>query len=132
MIKNTKQRRAILKVFESNEGPLSIEDVHVKANQHCKGIGIATIYRNLKSLIDEGTFLAVDMPGGAIFYERAGNDHHHHFSCLRCKKVFDVDICSISLEELVPSGFELREHEILLSGFCNTCSSTRQGQQVHL
>ncbi|MBK9140984.1 MAG: transcriptional repressor [Candidatus Melainabacteria bacterium] len=125
MSKNTKQRRAILKAFENIDGPLSIEEVLARADRHCKGIGIATIYRNLKSLIDEGTILGVDMPGGAIVYEKAGNDHHHHFSCLRCKKVFDVDVCSISLEELVPSGFELREHEILLSGFCNSCSSTR-------
>lgn len=124
MERNTQQRQAILKVFEKTARPLSIQEVHDLAKRRCRGIGIATVYRNLKALVEDGTLLSVDMPGGVVLYEIPRSGHHHHFSCLNCQKVFDVDACGLNFKKLIPPGFQLQQHEILLSGFCNLCAST--------
>lgn len=132
MARNTQQRRAIIKVMENASGPLSIEEIYGLANQFCKGIGIATVYRNLKAFMDEGMLKSIDMPGGLILYEMTEKEHHHHFSCLNCKKVFDVDVCIVKFDKLIPKGFRLHQHEIHLAGLCSKCSITESKMLVSL
>lgn len=122
MERNTQQRQAILKVFEKATRPLNIQEIHSAAKRRCTGIGIATVYRNLKALTEDGKIDVVEMPGGAVLYELPGHGHHHHFSCNGCQKVFDVMTCGLNLQGLIPGGFTLQQHEILLSGLCNVCS----------
>jgi len=122
MERNTQQRQAILKVFERSTRPLNIQEVHSAAKRRCTGIGIATVYRNLKALLEDGRLVAVDMPGGTVLYELPGIEHHHHFSCNSCQKVFDVEACGLNLQSLIPNGFKLEQHEILLSGLCDSCA----------
>lgn len=122
MERNTQQRQAILKVFEKSTRPLNIQEIHAAAKRRCQGIGIATVYRNLKTLLEDGKLVSVDMPGGVVLYELPGHDHHHHFACNSCQKVFDVDACGLNLQKLIPPGFKLEQHEILLSGLCESCA----------
>lgn len=124
MERNTQQRQAIIKVFEKASRPLNIQEIHTAAKRRCPGLGIATVYRNLKALIEDEKLIAVDMPGGTVLYEPAGAAHHHHFSCNGCRKVFDVNACGLNLQRLIPPGFKLEQHEILLSGLCNSCASS--------
>jgi Fur family transcriptional regulator, ferric uptake regulator len=123
MERNTQQRQAILKVFETTKRPLTVNEVLDLAKRRCRGIGIATVYRNLKALVEEGKIQSVNMPGGLVVYEPPGTKHHHHFSCLGCQRVFDVAACGLNLQKLIPPGFQLQEHEILLSGLCNLCAA---------
>ena len=72
MERNTQQRQAILKVFEKIDRPLSVQEVHHLAKRRCRGIGIATVYRNLKSLIEEEKLTSIEMPAGVVLYEVPG------------------------------------------------------------
>jgi Fur family ferric uptake transcriptional regulator len=123
MERNTQQRQAIFKVFEKTHRPLATQEVLELAQKSCPGLGIATVYRNLKALVADEKLCCVDMPGGLVLYELPRIEHHHHFSCLKCLKVFDIDACGLNLKKLIPAGFQLKAHEILLSGFCKSCSS---------
>ncbi|MBA4049989.1 MAG: transcriptional repressor [Cyanobacteria bacterium PR.023] len=122
MERNTQQRQAILKAFEIAERPLAVQEILDLAQGDCPGLGVATIYRNLKALVGDKKLIVVDMPGGVALYELPGGHHHHHFSCNGCQKVFDVDGCGLNVKNLVPSGFTLKRHEVLLYGFCDSCS----------
>ncbi|NUN95068.1 MAG: transcriptional repressor, partial [Candidatus Omnitrophica bacterium] len=85
------------------------------------GLGIATVYRTLKSLLEEGSVVAVEMPGQALRYEAAGKEHHHHFHCRGCGRVFEVEGCPTGIGRLTPPGFRLEGHEIVLHGLCPDC-----------
>lgn len=122
MERNTQQRQAIFAVFEKSKRPLSVQEVLELAQKRCPGLGVATVYRNLRALIAEERLSAVDLPGGIVLYELPRAGHHHHFSCVKCLKVYDIDICGLNFQKLVPKGFQLRDHEVLLSGLCNGCS----------
>ncbi len=124
MERNTQQRQAILKAFERAERPLGVQEVLELAQGDCPSLGVATIYRNLKALVVDKKLITVDMPGGLTFYEIPGIHHHHHFSCTNCQKVFDVEKCGINVKNLVPNGFTLQRHEVLLFGFCDSCTQT--------
>jgi Fur family ferric uptake transcriptional regulator len=66
------------------------------------------------------------MPGEAPRYERGGEDHHHHFRCSSCERVYNVSGCPGGLEKLLPEGFRLESHDLLLTGTCMMCSESSQ------
>jgi len=100
---------------------MSPEEVLEAAQKRVSGLGIATVYRTLKALVEEGWLVAVDLPGQPSRYELAGKEHHHHFHCRICGRVFELDGCVGRLGELVPPGFQMTGHDLLLYGYCQPC-----------
>ena len=73
--------------------------------------------------VESGALHAVELPGAAARYELAGKHHHHHFHCRRCDGVFEVDACPAGIRGLLPRGFRLEGHEIVLYGLCARCGA---------
>ncbi|HIB65869.1 MAG TPA: transcriptional repressor [Phycisphaerales bacterium] len=121
LVRKTKQRDAIQQVFEEAERPLSPDEVRAEADKLFPGIGIATIYRNLKSLVETGHLKVVEIPGAAALYEVSGLAHHHHFQCDDCEKVYDIPGCPGNLDHMTPPGFQVSSHSITLFGTCPDC-----------
>lgn len=119
--RNTRQRQAIRDALEAAGRPLSPLEVLEAAREAVPGIGLATVYRNLKVLADEQWIAQVDLPGDSPRYEVAGKDHHHHFRCRGCGGVFEVEGCPGDLRTMVPKGFRLEGHEVILFGRCAAC-----------
>jgi len=119
--RNTKQKEAIREAFTSAGRPLSPEEVLTLAKTHVDGVSLATIYRNIASLVEDGWLATVEMPGAATRYEVAGKEHHHHFRCTVCGKVFELEGCTVQVSRNVPKGFQVTGHEFFLYGSCNAC-----------
>ena len=103
--RNTQQRREIREVFERNNRPLAADEVLHLARQKMAGLGMATVYRTIKALTDEGWLVPVEVPGAPPRYEVRGKAHHHHFHCLKCGKLFELDGCLERLGKLIPPSF---------------------------
>lgn len=123
MIRKTRQRAAIRAAFESRGQPLSPEEVLAEAQRHVKGMGIATIYRAIRALLDEGWLVPVELPGQPTRYEQAGKGHHHHFHCRKCGQVFELDGCIDGFLDLAPKGFQVTGHDLVLYGLCLKCKA---------
>lgn len=122
MQRQTSQRAAIELSLREAEHPLSLDELLQTARAHAPGLGIATVYRNLKRLVEEGIVVPVLLPDEPARYEQAGKGHHHHFRCRLCQRVYDVHACMGDLNRLLPAGFRLEAHEILLFGTCSDCA----------
>lgn len=122
MERNTRQRSAIRDAIAHAERPLLPQEVLAAAQEQAPGLGIATVYRNLKALVDEGELKPVNLPGENPRFELAGHRHHHHFQCTRCQRVFDVHACPGDLSRLAPQGFTVEDHDLTLYGRCKDCS----------
>ncbi len=120
--RNTRQKSAIRDVFEAMDRPLGPQEVLDHAAVQTKGIGIATVYRNIKALVEEGWLTPVDLPGEPSRYEISGKAHHHHFHCQNCGKVYDLPGCPIQVKPSLPPGFIATAHEVVLYGRCDVCS----------
>ncbi len=120
--RKTRQRDAIREVFEHAERPLAISEVLSAAARQADGLGVATVYRAVSALLEEGWIDSVEIPGEPARYERAGKAHHHHFQCERCEKVFDVAGCMDNLRKLVPPKFRVSGHAVTLFGLCAKCA----------
>jgi Fur family ferric uptake transcriptional regulator len=120
--RDTQQRRAIRSAIEKADRPLSPREVLDQAEASSPGLGIATVYRTLKSGVEGGWLQAVELPGEAPRYETTGKQHHHHFHCRSCDRVYEIEGCSDDLRNLTPPGFALEAHEIVLYGRCAACA----------
>lgn len=124
--RRTRQRTAIRTVLEEARRPLSISEVLDLAQRKVPGLGIATVYRTVGALVEEGFLSQVEIGGEAPRYEVAGRGHHHHFRCRRCLCVFEIDGCLPDVQRLAPAGFLVEDHEILLFGLCPDCAAPRR------
>ena len=120
--RNTQQQAAVAQVVRQTDGPLTIQEIFQRARRRCD-LGIATVYRTVKSLSQAGQIKAVILPDGRTRYEAAHLGHHHHFRCHDCDRVFDLDVCPVTLDEstTLPGGFHVDDHELTLYGTCPQC-----------
>lgn len=120
--RKSKRRDALVEVLERAERPLSIGELLEAASKRIDGLGIATVYRAVGALLEDGRIEAVEIPGEPTRYERADKGHHHHFQCEKCDRVFDVAGCLENLRKLAPPKFRVREHAVTLYGLCAACA----------
>lgn len=125
MERSTRQRLAIREVILDAAQPLLAQEILDRAQSAVPEMGIATVYRNLKSMVDDGELRTVVLPGENPRYELADHPHHHHFQCLRCQRVFDVEDCPGDLRSLAPKGFVVEDHDLTLYGRCRDCARGR-------
>ncbi|MBI1302684.1 MAG: transcriptional repressor [Phycisphaera sp.] len=123
--RTTRQRSALLAIIAREARPLSPYELHELAVRELPSISQSTVYRNLRALEAAREIHAVSIPGQQPRYELAeiASHHHHHFHCRGCDRVYDLEGCPGGLRGLLPRGFTLEEHTIVLSGKCRTCAA---------
>ncbi len=114
------------RAFQKAGRPLSAREAHELAGARMPGIGIATVYRAIRRLMDEGALATVDIPGVGAHYEMTGGAHHHYFYCTDCGRVYVVEGCPGRMSALLPEGFVMERHDIVLHGRCAGCNGTAQ------
>jgi Fur family ferric uptake transcriptional regulator len=123
--RNTAQRAAILDVLADAEAPLGTEQILSKGQQTVPSLSQATVYRILKQLLKRGDVATVQLPGQTPLYELSGKGHRHFFRCRRCEQMYEVTGCEGLVDQLVPSGFSLEDHDLFLYGLCAACRRQR-------
>ncbi|MCC6145145.1 MAG: transcriptional repressor [Candidatus Hydrogenedentes bacterium] len=123
MERDTRQRRAIRKAIHQAGRPLSPQEVLDSARVEVPNLGIATVYRTVKGLTEEGKLVPVEMPGEPQRYEESGKHHHHHFCCRVCGRVFEMKGCPQGLGNMLPEGCVMEDHEVFIYGRCSDCVS---------
>ena len=120
----TPQRKLILKVFLQQNGHVPTDDLHQKIHDEDATIGIATLYRTMKLLMDAG-LAEMHTFNGKTTYERLYQvKHHDHLICKACGKTveFEHPLIEKYQEEICERyGFALKSHRMELFGICNEC-----------
>ena len=83
----TPQRKVIVETFLETEGHFSAEELLGFVQLKLPEVGLATVYRTLKLLVDSGLADSLDFGCGVALYEHSyGHEHHDHLICIRCDK----------------------------------------------
>jgi Fur family ferric uptake transcriptional regulator len=101
--------------------PLSAVELQDDARAHLPVLGLATVYRAIRVLLNEGWLCAIELPGRVVRYEVANKGHHDHFVCRACDRVFEIEGCIASGQPILPPGFEAEGHEATVYGRCSAC-----------
>lgn len=128
MLRKTRQSSTVRRVLEDSARPLTTIEVLNQAREQMPTLNVATVYRNIKILLDEGLLRRVDLPGNLPRYEflQLSSALDQHFQCTLCQRVFKVNGYPGDLNHLAPSGFTVERHALALYGSCADCLRGRQ------
>lgn len=119
----SRQREIILETLQANVVHPTAEYLYAVLKAKAPNISLATLYRNLNQLADNGVIKKIDGLEAPSHYDH--NTHeHYHFICDECKKVFDVssDVApNIVRKTEEETGFIVKRHDIIFNGICRDC-----------
>jgi len=61
--RQTRRRETILSVIHAAQGPLTVGEIHARARRRSRGMGIATVYRTVKLLLEDTEIQTVVFAG---------------------------------------------------------------------
>jgi Fur family ferric uptake transcriptional regulator len=128
-LKKTSQRALIWSALLGAKGHPSVEEIRDKLLADGNRIGLATIYRTIKILLESG-FLRQSKLHGITRYEPVINQPNHlHFICNSCGST--VEFPSRKIENLISratgaKGFEERYSRYAIFGLCRSCVRKQQ------
>lgn len=124
-LKATPRRLALLQILADSPIYLSAEEVWMKLKEQPRGVGLPTVYRNLQELAEGGLLSKVLHPNRKLYYYLCRNRmHHHHFVCVSCRKVLDIEACALeTISREIARTFrgKIISHTFQIEGLCEKC-----------
>ena len=125
-LKFTRQRELVLKALYENEGHFSPEEIQrlIQAGAPEVKVGIATIYRTLSLLEEEGLADSISFGKAGKRYEVGMKKHHDHLICTQCGTIIEfVDEVIEERQEAVGRKFDftITDHTMKIIGICKEC-----------
>ncbi len=117
-LKSTPQRMAMLGIMEA-KGHADIDEIYQEIKKDFVSISLATVYKNINTMLDAGIIEEIKVPQKKSKFEIAKHKHSH-FVCEKCGEVYDVQKPK-KLDIELPEGFEPREASVMIVGVCKKC-----------
>ncbi len=124
-LKVTPQRIAILSLMQEI-GHVDVEELYSSIKKEFLSISLATMYKNINSMIKTKLIEEIKIPGQKPKYEIT-KAPHVHLLCTECKEFVDLEL---NVEGLLSaasdkSSYKLYESNIILSGVCEKCQKIK-------
>jgi len=121
-------------VLRDTKSHPSAEWIYEQVKKEMPGIGLATVYRNLRLLKEEGEVLEMRTSTEAACFD--GNTNmHYHFYCDRCGKIMDLDEpIDTTIETRIArrTGLKVTRHQLELGGLCLDCQKLETDADNHV
>lgn len=131
----SRKRQSILNCLASTKEHPTAEWIYSEIKKEYPDLSLATVYRNLSQLKEEGIVRSVGTVDGKERYD-ACLAPHAHAVCVKCGRVLDLP--SVKVPDTVSddfAGFKVITAELTFSGICGKCSektasedAVRQGE----
>lgn len=125
-LKATPQRISILRVLAKHEHP-NIDELYEQIKIEYPAISLATVYKNLSTMIDEGLVVEISIPNFKSKYDIYEYEHIH-LVCNNCKSVFDLDKVKAGLDKYqqnLQTKLDNPIESIKITAFLTTCSNCK-------
>ncbi|HIJ70738.1 MAG TPA: transcriptional repressor [Planctomycetes bacterium] len=122
-LKVTPQRLAVYKALvESTEHP-SAEAVFRQVRKNIPDISFDTVNRTLLMLSNIDAAFVIEGTGSPKRFD-ANLKTHHHFKCIKCKRIIDVwhePFDKIQVPRSIEEKFTVSRKTVYLEGICDKC-----------
>lgn len=122
-IRITYTRRAVLSYLVASHEHLSAEKIYRDLLPQFPSMSLATVYNNIKVLIDEGVVSEIKVRNDTTtYFDFMGHDHLN-VVCEKCGRIADVDIEVPDLREEAASqsGYQITKTQMTVYGICSEC-----------
>jgi Fur family ferric uptake transcriptional regulator len=120
----TRQRLLIANALAAAGRRLTAEQLYRSLRRQQPGIGRATVFRTLETLVDAGVARRLELDGHVYAYVACLPEHHHHLACTVCGRVEEIDeayVTPIAQRLAADLGFEIDDARLDFYGRCATC-----------
>ncbi|MCX7884996.1 MAG: transcriptional repressor [Caloramator sp.] len=128
-IKITKHRRDIIKILNTSNKPLSVEEIYLLLKENNSSINLSTVYRTMDILIKKNIIVKNNPFNDNIYrYQMYEDNHSHHIVCLKCNKIVKIKECPFKdFEDKIKNetGFDIENHKFEIYGYCNDCKKIK-------
>jgi Fur family transcriptional regulator, peroxide stress response regulator len=124
----TSHRIALARLLATSEGHPNAAQMYESLRKQFPTISLATVYKTLVLLKEEGEVLEIDLHNDAR-YDGNKPYPHPHLVCNVCNRILDGDEVSMlqklnnEIEEKY--GFKIQRHQIVYFGICQDCQNKR-------
>ncbi|MBP7185502.1 MAG: transcriptional repressor [Ruminococcus sp.] len=128
---NTRQKENLLTyLIENKEKHTNVQEISAYLSAKGTPVGVATIYRQLDRLVEQGTVRKYSFDGktcACFQYIDEEQDCHNHFhlKCLSCGKLIHLNcdhLAEISSHIAEHHGFIIDSSQTVFYGMCAECS----------
>lgn len=129
-IYHTRHREALIDFLgRHSDEDYTVAQLHQALEDEGYRMGIATLYRQVRSLLSEGSLSMVQKEDGAEHFHflssPQGCFEHYHLKCKLCGRLYHLE-CQLlhALEEhmLSEHHFRIDRRDSLIYGWCEECS----------
>lgn len=120
----TPQRELIIQAIAHSETHMSADEVFVELKKHTQATNIATVYRTLDMLWEEGLACRNDLGSGRTVYATHLHGPHIHLVCRYCSCVIDADpqvLEALQKQLSVKYQFKADLQHLSIFGVCKDC-----------
>ncbi|KQO95769.1 Fur family transcriptional regulator [Leifsonia sp. Leaf264] len=126
MKRNTWQREAVRAALDTSGGFISAQGLHSALHAGGSPIGLATVYRALSDLAEQGEADSLQSPEGESLYRACSTTgHHHHLICRNCGLTVEIGAAEVEAwaqRVAGEHGFTEAAHVVDVFGLCADCS----------
>lgn len=118
-IRITDQRRIVIEVLVNSTDHPDVETIYRRASAQDPRLSIATVYRTIRLLEEEGILDRHDFRDGRSRYEVVPDNHHDHLIDVKSGQVLEfVDLELEELQRIIARrlGYKLVDHRLELYG----------------
>jgi Fe2+ or Zn2+ uptake regulation protein len=121
----TRQLEAVFQALQGDSSHPFADEVYRRVRKELPRISLATVYRNLQRLVEDGKIRTVLLGERVARYDPETSDHDH-FICQSCGRVIDLFLeraRQIDLTPLANDGYIVTTHNLTIYGVCQACSA---------
>ncbi|ASN52328.1 Fur family transcriptional regulator [Sinomonas sp. R1AF57] len=130
----TKQRVAVSAALDRLEDFVSTQELHRMLHDEGASVSLATTYRILQSMAEEGLVDVLRSDEGEAVYRRCeATGHHHHLVCRRCGKAVDIEAPAVETwasRVAREHGYTAVEHTVEIFGLCPQCTALAAAERA--
>jgi Fur family ferric uptake transcriptional regulator len=123
----TRQRRAVSAALDELDDFVSTQELHRVLHDRGESVSLATTYRILQSMADDGLVDVLRNGDNEAVYRRcAVEHHHHHLLCRTCGRAVEIEAPAVeqwAARMAADHGFTNPSHTVEIYGFCPECSA---------
>jgi Fur family transcriptional regulator, ferric uptake regulator len=128
--RRTRQRAAVDEVLDEVDDFASAQQLYSMLRNRGSRIGLATVYRTLQTLAEDGRVDVLRTDSGESVYRRCEvDDHHHHLVCRSCGAAVEISrpaVESWAAQVAREHGYVDVSHTVEIFGLCPRCAATNE------